>query len=316
MEGTAPGTQPKSEDLNILRDKGNKSFTVTNPLWRKPDPSLQKEGQVIHFTEETLKAIKDILYEKEGFDLDSYKDKCIQRRISLRIRTSGCKAPNDYIFLLKRDEREVKKLLDTLTINVTEFFRNRSTFDKLREVILPDIFSMKEMERSIRIWSAGCASGEEPYTIAMILKWFFPEELKRFNISITATDVDEGVLERALDAVYTKDRVTGVDPLLKKRFFEEDGEKYRLSAEIKKMVGFKREDIFREKRHGGYDLIICRNLLIYFSRERQEWVLKEFWEDLNHGGFLVLGRAEILVGESRMLFSAICPKERIYRKPF
>lgn len=307
----AAGTYPKEGDLNILRDEKGQS-----PIGkRRSDALFQREGQAIHYMEGTLKGIRDIIFEKEGFDLDSYKDKCIQRRISLRVRTSGSKTPEEYLELLRRDDREVKRLLNALTINVTEFFRNHSTFDKLREVVFPDIFRMRERDGSLRIWSVGCASGEEPYSIAMILREHFPEELKRFSASIVATDVDEGILKKAEDAVYTRDRLTGVDTALRGKFFEEDGDRYRLSPEIKRMVSFRREDIFHEKLHRDNDLIICRNLLIYFSKERQEWALKEFWKSLNPGGFLILGRAEILVGASRMMFSTVCPRERIYRKP-
>lgn len=307
--------------MNILKDKEERSCPAVTPLQDIPvrpavPVSPQREVPSIHYSEGALRFIRNIIFEKEGFDLDSYKDKCIQRRISFRVRSAGCKTPDDYVELLKRDEGEVKRLLNALTINVTEFFRNRSTFDKLREMVLPDLFSMKDRERSIRIWSAGCASGEEPYTIAMILKESFPDELKRFNVSIMATDVDEEILKKAVDGVYGRDRLAGVDPGLVARFFDGDGDRYRLSPQIKSMVSFKKEDIFSAVSHGEYDLVICRNLLIYFSKEKQEWVLSEFWKSLSHGGFLLLGRAEILVGESRMLFSTVCPRERIYRKLF
>ena len=311
--------------MSISRDKEGRSSDTVNP----PRAASFRGGRggvtpplphidplSFHYTEGTLKAIRDIVFEKEGFDLDSYKDKCIQRRISYRIRTSGCKSVEDYMEVLRRKEEEVKRLLSALTINVTEFFRNRSTFDKLRDIVLPDIFAMKERDRSIRIWSAGCASGEEPYTVAIILKESFPEELKRFDISITATDVDEEIINKAAAGVYTREKLTGVEPTLRDKFFQESGDCYRLSDDIKKMVSFRREDIFQERLHGENDLVICRNLLIYFSKEKQEWVQNKFWKSLNPGGFLLLGRSEILVGESRRFFLTVCPRERIYRKSF
>lgn len=308
---------PQVADMSTSRDNDNQSGSLKTPLVRRvPAAMFQRDALSIRYTGASLKAIRDILFEKEGFDLDSYKDKCIQRRISFRLRTSGCKGIEEYIELLNKKEDEVKKLLGALTINVTEFFRNQSTFDKLRDVVLPDIFSMNDREKAVRVWSAGCASGEEPYTVAIILNEFFPEELKRFTISITATDVDEKILRKAEEGVYTKDKLAGIDPFQMARFFSKDGDIYRLSPGIKEMVSFRREDIFQEEPHMGNDLIICRNLLIYFSKEKQEWVLNEFWKGLKPGGFLILGRAEILVGESRRLFTTVCPRERIYRKPF
>ncbi len=308
---------PQVADMSTSRDNDNQSGSLKIPLVRRtPAAMFQRDTSSIHYTESSLKAIRDILFEREGFDLDSYKDKCIQRRISFRLRTSGCKSIEEYIELLNNKEGEVKRLLGALTINVTEFFRNQTTFDKLRDVVLPDIFSMNDRERTVRIWSAGCASGEEPYTIAIILNEFFQEELKRFTVSITATDVDEKILVKAEEGVFAKDKLVGIDPFQMSRFFSKDGDRYRLSPGIKKMVSFRKEDIFQEEPHSGNDLIICRNLLIYFSKEKQEWVLNEFWKGLKPGGFLILGRAEILVGESRRLFTTVCPRERIYRKPF
>ncbi|MBF8250664.1 MAG: chemotaxis protein CheR [Deltaproteobacteria bacterium] len=309
----AAGIFPKVADMSISEGK-ERLPAISGLLRDRHGDLLQRDTTAIHYSEVTFKAIRDILFEREGFDLDSYKDKCIQRRISFRLRTSGCKNTEEYIELLNKKEEEVKKLLNALTINVTEFFRNQSTFDKLKDIVFPDIFAAKGGSGTVRIWSAGCASGEEPYTIAIILKEFFSEELKRFNIEITATDVDEGILKKAAEGHYKRDKLVGMVPGLMVRYFKEDGDKYRLSNDIKKMVSFRKEDIFQERLHREKDLIICRNLLIYFSRVKQEWVLNEFWKALNPGGFLILGRAEILVGESRKLFSSICPRERIYRK--
>jgi len=309
----AAGIFPKVADTSISESK--ERLPVISGLVRdRHEALLQRDRAAIHYSEVAFKAIRDILFEREGFDLDSYKDKCIQRRISFRIRTSGCKNTEEYIELLNKKEEEVKKLLNALTINVTEFFRNQSTFDKLKDIVFPQIFAGKGGSGMVRIWSAGCASGEEPYTIAIILKEFFSEELKRFKTEITATDVDQGILKKAAEGHYQRDKLVGVVPGMRVRYFKEDGDKYRLSNDIKKMVSFRKEDIFQERLHRDNDLIICRNLLIYFSREKQEWVLNEFWKALNPGGFLILGRAEILVGESRKLFSTICPRERIYRK--
>lgn len=311
----AADTCQKVEDMTISEDKHMQPF-MSGLVEDRHEPLHEKDAAAIRYSESTFRAIRDILFEMEGFDLDSYKDKCIQRRISVRIRTSGCKNAEEYIELLRNKKDEVKKLLNVLTINVTEFFRNPSTFDKLKDTVFPDIFAMKEDSGTVRIWSAGCASGEEPYTLAIILKEFFPEELKRFNVEITATDIDEVILKKAAEGYYQRDKLIGMAPDLRLKYFKEYGDKYSLSFDIKKMVSFIKEDIFQEGLHSGNDLIICRNLLIYFSRDKQEWVLNEFWKGLNRGGFLVLGRAEILVGEGRKLFTTVCPRERIYRKPY
>lgn len=330
MEPMVTHIYPKAEDTTTLRnnkDTGQKVQPGTSADYHcisqenmsvrpGPEPFLSKSHHTVRYSEESFKEIRDILFEREAFDLDSYKDKCIQRRISLRIRTSGCRTPDDYIDILKKDAAERKKLVSTLTISVTEFFRNHTTFAKLLDIVIPDIFGMKRNDKRIKIWSAGCASGEEPYSVAMTIRHFFPLELKNANLSILATDVDENNLKKAEAAVYIWDKLAGTNPVLVETYFEKKDDRYILSDEIKKMVSFRKVNILNGEWPGENDLIICRNLLIYFSREKQEWVLKKFFDSLNPGGYLVLGRAEILIGESRNMFSTICPKERIYRKPF
>ena len=193
----AAGIFPKVADTSI--SEGKERLPAIRD-WQ--EAALQRDTAAIHYSEGAFRAIRDILLEREGFDLDSYKDKCIQRRISFRVRTSGCKSTEEYIELLNKKEEEVKKLLNALTINVTEFFRNQSTFDKLKDIVFPDIFAAKGVSGTVRIWSAGCASGEEPYSIAIILKEWLEEELIRFNIEITATDVDEGILKKAAEGHF------------------------------------------------------------------------------------------------------------------
>jgi chemotaxis protein methyltransferase CheR len=200
-----------------------------------------------------------------------------------------------------------------LTIHVSQFFRNPPTFEKLRSDVLPHLFERcREGGTALRLWSVGCAAGEEPYSLAITLRTCFADAMETVPVSIVATDVDADVLERARDGVYGEDRLAGVDPLLRARYFEERNGRFFLCDEIRRMVTFRKGDLFHVDEYPSCDLILCRNVLIYFERSQQERIIKGFARALPLGGILVLGKSETLVGESRRLFRTICPVERIY----
>ncbi len=261
--------------------------------------------------------IKRIVAGESGLDIGHYKDKCIKRRIAVRIRAKGCPSAVDYLVRLRSDEGEIKNLLRVLTINVTQFFRNMPTYEGIRDLVLPVLFRDKAMkgEKELGIWSAGCSSGEEPYSIAILLKEYFERDLRRFTVSITATDIDAEMIDRAREGVYEEGNMAEMPPPLKKKYFtrEEKG-RYRLAEGIKAMVTFRAGNILADGVCKGQDLILCRNTLIYFTREQQRLLLDNLMHALRPGGYLVLGQAETLLADSRKHFDVVCTKERIYRK--
>jgi chemotaxis protein methyltransferase CheR len=264
---------------------------------------------------EAFEMIRRILKNLNGFNLDSYKDKCIKRRISIRIRATNCKTAEAYCELLLNNEAELDLLLKVLTIHVSHFYRNPPTFEKLKREIFPSLFSRckREGRDDLKLWSVGCASGEEPYTLALILKDNFSADMQGINVSILATDVDAATLEVAKQAAYHADRLAEVPDSIKTRYFEQGGAKYQLMPEITKLVTFRQGDLSNITSYPKSDLILCRNVLIYFERSQQEKILNGFADALSSGGVLVLGKSETLVGETRQRFRTICPVERIYR---
>ena len=264
---------------------------------------------------EAFNTILNILKSRRGFNLDIYKNKCIQRRIAIRIRKTGCATAREYAELLMRDGAEPDHLLKVLTVHVSQFFRNPATFEKLRTDIFPLLFSRSEQEvrKSIKILSVGCAGGEEPYSIALLLKDFFPQLMARCKVTILATDVDQEVLETARAGIYRQERLTDIPPDTMTRWFTPERGGSRLAEEIREMVTFRQGDLFDLDSLPASDLILCRNVLIYLERNHQEKILKRFGEAPRSGGILVLGKAETLVGESRRYFQTVCPVERIYR---
>ena len=262
-------------------------------------------------SDESFTEIRDILFSARGFDLDGYKDRCIKRRIAARIRTLDFHHIEAYIDLLKNNDLEQEFLLEALTIHVSQFFRNPTTFSVLEETLLPELLHKHRGTAEVKVWSVGCAGGEEPYSIALL-----GDELcgPSDHISILGTDVSADILKKARAGIYDSHRLVEVpDPVLTK-YFSKEGVRYRLDERIRNKVRFLRHDILQDRFFPRIDLILCRNILIYFSRPEQDRILRTLAKSLAPDGLLILGRAESMVNESRDLFVCVDPAERIYRK--
>jgi len=269
---------------------------------------------VIDIPPQAFDEIRTILREQKKFILDSYKDKCVRRRISIRIRATRCTTAAEYCRRLRTDEGEVDRLLRVLTIHVSQFFRNFSMFEKLRREVLPRLFHQcaDGPPGPVRILSVGCATGEEPYSVAILLRESFAAELNRYGAVITGIDIDAQTLATARDALYPEERLKELTPATRTRFFSPLNNKYQLADEIQQLVTFRQGDLASDPLPGA-DLILCRNVLIYLERSLQERALKLFAQRLSSGGILVLGKSETLVGEARQWFVPVCPVERIYQ---
>lgn len=275
---------------------------------------LNKAGA--EFSDAAFMRIQRILKNLCRFNLESYKGKCMMRRIAIRVRATHCQSAEEYADMLLVDESERDRLVKVLTIHVSQFFRNPPTFEKLRREALPYLFNRCGTSGmgELRLWSVGCAAGEEPYSLAIIVREYFAEEMQHLPVSILATDVDAGILQNASQGLYGDDRLAGVEPALRDRYFEPAAGKFQLNEEIRRMVTFRQGDLFDKDRYPASDLILCRNVLIYFERNQQEKILNGFARVLPTGGILVLGKSETLVGDTRRHFQPICPVERMYRK--
>ena len=286
-------------------------------------PDMEMSAAMIHAPDadltdippETFDRILIVLKSLRNFNLDIYKEKCIKRRIAIRIRKSGCSSAAEYGEFLTQDEKEPDNLIRVLTVHVSQFFRNPSMFLKLREEILPYFFRLEQRNREERlvIWSVGCAGGEEPYSVAMLLEEYLVDHPFSQGVDILATDIDTEILEAALNGVYHEERLREVPVQARNRWFTPENGKFKLAPEIRDMVTFSRSDLYETATFPECDLILCRNVLIYLERSHQERILKGFADALRSGGVLVLGKAETLVGESRRRYQTICPVERIYR---
>jgi len=252
-----------------------------------------------------------------GFAVGAYKDKCIRRRIAVRMRACGVHTYDDYRALLSRSPSEYERLRDALTINVTRFHRNAETWNLLRRTVLPALFDHPRAE--VRAWSAGCASGEEPYTLGVLAADLLDQagrggELTR--LTIDATDIDRASLDRARQACYRREGLTEMPPELTRAYFEDMGDHQRVSDRVRRRVQVCPHDLSHDAPlRTDYDLILCRNVVIYFDRPMQERLFQTFVQALVPGGFLVLGKVETLFGPARDRLTLVDPRERVYRRP-
>jgi chemotaxis protein methyltransferase CheR len=252
-----------------------------------------------------------------GFAVEAYKDKCVRRRIAVRMRACGVHTYADYQRLLDRNPTEFERLRDALTINVTRFYRNAETWNLLRRDLIPRLCAPASGE--IRVWSAGCASGEEAYTIAILAA----EHLERTGrageldrLVVDATDVDRLSLERAMAARYRPDNLTEMPPELIARYLEPAGPELQVIARVRARVFVRRVDLSSAPPpRRDYHMVVCRNVLIYFDRPMQERLFQIFTDSLAPGGYLVLGKVETLVGAGRDRLVLVDPRERVYRRP-
>jgi chemotaxis protein methyltransferase CheR len=265
--------------------------------------------------DDALAEISLILEMRSNFSMSVYKDKCMKRRIAIRMRSCRCHNTVAYCNLLRQSDQELDLLKKTLTIHVSQFFRNPSMFEKLQTVVFPYLFQKADTEQErLRFWSLGCAGGEEAYSLGIILQEFFPRELQQTPTEIRAFDIDAGILQAAVQAEYNEDRMKDLPNSIRERYFVPNGLRMQLSAKVRAMVTFHQQDIMGVETFESCQLALCRNTLIYFTRPDQEKILRGIAHILPTGGILVLGKSETLVGEVRKLFTTVCPVERIYRR--
>ena len=267
-------------------------------------------------TDKELVEIGSILMKRRTFDLSVYKDACMKRRVAIRIRSTGCRDATEYCDLLRRNNHELDMLRKVLTIHVSQFFRNPSMFEKLRSRILPELFRTCSRNDSgvMRILCLGCAGGEEPYSLAILLREHFSAEMRSVPTSITGCDIDDETLRMARQADYTEDRIKEVPVVLRERYFRREGSRFQLVPELREAVSFHHGNVTSVAEHQPSDLVLCRNTLIYFTRSDQEKILHGIADILPENGIVVLGKSETLVGDVRRRFTSVCPVERIYCK--
>ena len=264
-------------------------------------------------SEQDLEVLLDYLRRSRGFDFTGYKRTSLSRRIERRMQVVGADSYLGYLDHLEVDPDEFTQLFNTILINVTSFFRDPPTWDYLATEVMPQILADKGEGEPIRIWSAGCASGEEAYTLAMVTAEAMGADAVRERVKIYATDVDEEALNQARQARYGPKQVEGLPAELLERYFERNGQGYVFSKDLRRSVIFGRHDLIQDAPISRIDLLVCRNTLMYLNSETQSHVLARFSFALREGGYLMLGKAEMLLAHSN-LFTSVDLKRRVFCK--
>lgn len=229
---------------------------------------------------------KKAVFELTKIDLNAYKEKQMKRRIDTLIAKNGVKGYENYIQLIKTDKVKFEEFVNYLTINVSEFYRNPDQWELLDKEIIPEL--IKKYGKRLKIWSAACSTGDEPYSLVMALSRHIPLN----QISIIATDIDKQVLEKAKLGLYNAKSLAAVPADLKKKYFTQVGPSYQISDEIKSRVTFKQHNLLKDSYEKDCHMIVCRNVLIYFTEEAKLEVFAKFNQSLAKEGLLFIGSTE------------------------
>src|SRR5215216_2104862 len=263
--------------------------------------------------EQEFEVLLDYLRRTRGFDFSVYKSPSLMRRIQKRMSLVGVDGFADYLDYLQVHPDEFPELFNMILINVTYFFRDGVPWEYIQEEIVPKVLEGKGKNDFIRVWSAGCASGEEAYTIAMVLAEALGEEEFRERVKIYATDLDEVALSEARAGAYSAEKVESVSKELLDKYFEKSELRYTFRKDLRRNVIFGRHNLIQDAPISRIDLLICRNTLMYFNSEAQTKILVHFHFALNETGYLFLGKSEMLLTRGN-LFQPVDLKRRIFRK--
>lgn len=275
----------------------------------------------ISLKDETFISLRDFICEKSGIYFSLKKKYLLENRLKNRVLECNCGSFEDYYYFLKYDKNknlEMKRLFDSITTNETSFFRNLPQLVAFEKSILPQVMEVKgeKKKKCIRIWSAGCSTGEEPFTIAMIL---LEHQLrsKGWEIEIIANDISEGALSSAKYGLYKKNKINSIPERYLYEYFDNTGEEYSLKIGVKDLVKFKNTNLIdqiQNKTYQDFDIVFCRNVLIYFDNEAKKKVITTIYDLLNPGGYLFIGHSESLHNLSRAFKPLHFEKAIVYKK--
>lgn len=239
--------------------------------------------------------IRDLIYNASGIHFSSSNRTILESRLKERLRKSETPTVDEYIKLITSDEGEMKTLLDTVTTNLTRFFRNTAHFQTFERHVIPELVAYKKSkgEKTLKLWSAGCSTGEEPYSLAMVLKDLLPSD---FTFEITASDLSLKSLMTAKEGFYPDNKMNGVPEKYLNRYFERKANGYQVKEEIKKTIKFDYHNLKLDSGLRKLDIVFCRNVIIYFDEAAQANVINKFYNAMNDHSYLFIGHSESLFG--------------------
>ncbi|MGC9323141.1 MAG: CheR family methyltransferase [Desulfomonilia bacterium] len=276
----------------------------------------------ITMTDEAFRLLRDFIYDSSGIFFADDKKPQLENRLTLRLKANNLTEFEKYYYLLKYDPNsstELRALFDSVTTNETSFFRSPPQIQTLQEKVLPETIRTKQSsgELSLRLWSAGCSTGDEPYTMAIVVKEVLQESISSWDVKIIASDISEKALSSARAAVYNEYTLRSVPLHIKQRYFTPAGGMYTLTDDIKVLVELQYLNFNDERRVRllkGFDIIFCRNVLIYFDDDVRKRFVSQLYDNLNPGGYLFIGHSESLHNISRAFKLVHFPGALAYKK--
>ena len=254
--------------------------------------------------------LKKMLMEN-GINVSGYRDEYLKRRFDTRLRATGSNSYGKYAIYLHKNPDEINHLRNELTINFTMFFRDQDVYSYLEQILLPKLI---HDSNPTRIWSAGCASGEEPYSLAILMRKLLKKTADSHAVTIFASDIDTDVLATAKKGEYQAKQLGALNSAMLEEYFTKQGDLYTTKDSLKRLIHFEQSDLMLQSIHQNIDLILCRNVMIYFAKESQQKIHMHFYRALKDGGYFVTGKSEILSGEPAKKFQPMNQNTRTYQK--
>lgn len=236
---------------------------------------------------------RKLIYDSSGITFSDMNRSILESRLKEVLRNKKLASLDEFYSILKKDDDVLKEFLDSVTTNLTRFFRNVPHFETLKNYVIPELVKIKERSRKINVWSAGCSTGEEPFTIAMLLDRYLP---KNYQVEILASDISLKSLMVARQAVYDENRMQGVPEDYLREYFIQNGTSYQVKKEIRDLIRFDYHNLKNDAKRTDFDIVFCRNVLIYFDEAVQKEVVDRFWRAMSPQSFLFIGHSESLFG--------------------
>lgn len=273
-------------------------------------------------TDETFRLLRDFIYENSGIYFSDMKKPQLENRLILRLRANNLSDFDKYYYMLKYDPqagKELRCLFDSVTTNETSFFRSPPQIQAFQEKALPEILDRKQEmgNKTLRLWSAGCSTGDEPYTMGIVVHEILRDKIPDWNVKIVASDISEKALRSARAAMYNEYTLRSVSAEIKKKYFMHNGSQYKIKDDIRLLVELQYlnfNDSKQVRLMKGFDIILCRNVLIYFDDTAKKRFVSQLYDNLNPGGYLFIGHSESLHNISRAFKLVHFPGALGYKK--
>jgi len=282
-------------------------------LWIGGGQATMTKPEVENTEDQDLEDLLAFIRDSRGFDFTGYKRSSLGRRVRKRMTDVGMDDYVDYRDRLESSAEEFRHLFDTILINVTDFFRDADAWSFLQSDVVPELVASLDPSEEIRVWSAGCSSGEEAYSLAIIFAEILGAEAYLNRVKIYGTDVDEDALREARAGLYSSNALKGLPEDLRKNYFEPSGTQFAFRSDLRRRVIFGRHDITSDAPISRLNLLVCRNTMMYFNVETQSQIIERFHFALQEGSHLFLGKAEMLLSDGNR-FEAVNMRQRIFRR--